>query len=37
MMYIFLAIVIQMGHDIRDTLKDYWSTLNNSIHYFTTQ
>jgi hypothetical protein len=26
-MYVFLALIIQMGHDIRDTLKDYWSTL----------
>ncbi|KAG8239259.1 hypothetical protein J437_LFUL010649 [Ladona fulva] len=26
-MMTFLAIVIQMGHDIRDTLKDYWSQL----------
>lgn len=23
----FLAIVIQMGHDIRDSLKDYWARL----------
>jgi hypothetical protein len=26
-MYMFLAIIIQMGHGIRDTLKEYWSTL----------
>jgi hypothetical protein len=26
-MYLFLAIVVQMGHDQRDVLKDYWSTL----------
>jgi hypothetical protein len=26
-MYLFLALIVQMGHDIRDTLKDYWSTL----------
>ncbi|KAG8229295.1 hypothetical protein J437_LFUL010049 [Ladona fulva] len=26
-MMTFLAIVIQMGHDIRDSLKDYWSRL----------
>jgi hypothetical protein len=25
-MFLFLAIIIQMGHDVRDTLKDYWST-----------
>ncbi|PNF23240.1 hypothetical protein B7P43_G18268 [Cryptotermes secundus] len=25
-MFLFLGIIIQMGHDIRDTLKDYWST-----------
>jgi hypothetical protein len=24
-MYTFFAILIQMGHDQRDTLKDYWS------------
>jgi hypothetical protein len=23
-MYLFFAIVIQMGHDYRDCLKDYW-------------
>ena len=23
---LFLAIIIQMGHDILDSLKDYWST-----------
>jgi hypothetical protein len=26
-MYLFLAIILQMGHDIKDTLKVYWSTL----------
>ncbi|PNF38713.1 hypothetical protein B7P43_G16719 [Cryptotermes secundus] len=25
-MFLFLGIIIQMGHDIRDRLKDYWST-----------
>jgi hypothetical protein len=25
-MFLFLGIVIQMGHDIRDRIKDYWST-----------
>jgi hypothetical protein len=25
-MYSFLAIILQMGHDIKDTLKAYWST-----------
>ncbi|PNF35735.1 hypothetical protein B7P43_G16134 [Cryptotermes secundus] len=25
-MFQFLGIIIQMGHDIRDRLKDYWST-----------
>jgi hypothetical protein len=26
-MYLFVSIVLQMGHDQRDRLKDYWSTL----------
>jgi hypothetical protein len=26
-MYVFVSIVLQMGHDQRDRLKDYWSTL----------
>ncbi|PNF42631.1 hypothetical protein B7P43_G01270 [Cryptotermes secundus] len=26
-MFLFLGIIIQMGHDIRGRLKDYWSTL----------
>jgi hypothetical protein len=26
-MYVFLALTIHMGHDKWDTLKDYWSTL----------
>jgi hypothetical protein len=25
-MYSFLALILQMGHDIRDTLKVYWTT-----------
>jgi hypothetical protein len=25
-MYSFLALILQMGHDIRDTLKAYWTT-----------
>jgi hypothetical protein len=25
-MFSFLALILQMGHDIRDTLKAYWST-----------
>jgi hypothetical protein len=24
-MFLFLSIIIQMGHDMRDNLKDYWS------------
>jgi hypothetical protein len=24
-MFLFLAIIVQMGHDIRDSLKDYWT------------
>ncbi|KAG8223670.1 hypothetical protein J437_LFUL001778 [Ladona fulva] len=27
-MYLFLAIILQMGHDVRDSLRDYWSTLH---------
>jgi hypothetical protein len=26
-MYLFVSIVLQMGHDQKDRLKDYWSTL----------
>jgi len=26
-MCLFLATVVQMGHDQRDVLKDYWLTL----------
>jgi hypothetical protein len=26
-MFLFLALIIQMGHDIRDSLADYWSTI----------
>jgi hypothetical protein len=26
-MLLFLAVTLQMGHDIRDPLKGYWSTL----------
>jgi len=26
-MYVFLAVIVQMGYDLRDTLKDYWSAL----------
>jgi hypothetical protein len=25
-MFLFLGIIVQMGHDIRDRLRDYWST-----------
>jgi hypothetical protein len=25
--YLFISIVLQMGHDQRDRLKDHWSTL----------
>jgi hypothetical protein len=24
-LFLFLTIIIQMGHDIRDRLKDYWT------------
>jgi hypothetical protein len=26
-LYLFLAIIVQMGYDQRDMLQDYWSTL----------
>jgi len=26
-MHIFLDIIIQVGHDIRDTMNNYWSSL----------
>jgi hypothetical protein len=26
-MYLFLSVIVQMCHDQRDRLKDYWSTL----------
>jgi hypothetical protein len=26
-MYLFVSIALQMGHNQRDRLKDYWSTL----------
>jgi hypothetical protein len=25
-MYSFLVFILQMGHDVRDTLKAYWTT-----------
>jgi hypothetical protein len=31
-MYMVLAIVIQMRHDVRDVPKDYWSTIE---HFYT--
>jgi hypothetical protein len=27
----FLAIILQMGHDLKDTLKAYWSTVEQFI------
>jgi hypothetical protein len=26
-MCVFLAVIVQMGYDLRDTLKDYWLAL----------
>lgn len=26
-MFLFLEFIVQMGHDIRDRLKVYWSTI----------
>ena len=31
-MHLLLAIIVQMGHDLREMLKDQWSTLE---QYFT--
>jgi hypothetical protein len=25
--FLFLAIIVQMGHDLRDSLTDFWSTI----------
>jgi hypothetical protein len=30
-MFLFLTIIVQMGHDIRDSLKDYW-TVTEQFH-----
>jgi hypothetical protein len=27
--YLLIAIILHMGHDQRDTMKDYWSTAEN--------
>jgi hypothetical protein len=26
-MFLFLALILQMGHDLRDRLTDYWSKM----------
>jgi hypothetical protein len=31
-MYLFLSITVQMGHDQRERLKDYWSLLEQFFH-----
>jgi hypothetical protein len=33
-MFLFLVVVIQMGHDIHDNLKDYWSTTEQFLSPF---
>jgi hypothetical protein len=32
--YLFIAVILQMGHDQRDILKDYWSTAENFLWLF---
>jgi hypothetical protein len=33
--YSFVAIILQMGHDLKDTLKAYWSTSEQfSMHFY---
>jgi hypothetical protein len=33
-MYLILSIFLQIGHDQRDTLKDYWFTLERFLTTF---
>jgi hypothetical protein len=33
-MCLFLAIIMQMGHDQRDMLEDYWLTLDQYLMAF---
>jgi hypothetical protein len=33
-MFSFLGIIIQVGHDIRDKMRDYWATAEQFITYF---
>jgi hypothetical protein len=33
-MFLFLAFILRMGHDIRDTLKAYWTTAEQLIMPF---
>jgi hypothetical protein len=33
-MFLFLAVIIQMGHDIQHSLNDY-CTITDQLHYFT--
>jgi hypothetical protein len=32
--FLFLAVIIQMGHDIQQSLKDYY-TITDHLHHFT--
>jgi hypothetical protein len=32
--YSFLDIILQMGHDLKGTLKAYWSTAEQLVHPF---
>jgi hypothetical protein len=33
-MFLFLGIIVQMGHNIRDRLRDYWSTTEQFLTKF---
>jgi hypothetical protein len=32
--FLFLGIIIQTGHDIRDRIRDYWMTTEQFLMYF---
>jgi len=31
-MMTFVALALQMGHELKDTLRDYWSRLKTATH-----
>jgi hypothetical protein len=33
-MYLFWFITVEIGHSQQDTLKDYWSTLEQSMTFY---